>query len=264
MVETRAAVVRRWAIVLSGQERQRAAPLRAVRGVEALVVEDRLWLRGELVFADDSQLRQLIPGEQPFLVGPDGQLTRYGDLVPSAWLPDGPWQPLCSCLELQLPVIRNEISGRPVAARLTLVRDGAEVPATLLRTTLEVWAEFVESAPQWRLDDLAFVVDDQGNTIIRGTPLPPLPGAQWIERGGIATPAGWSWHPRVAPDVLVQHFDLTAGDLALLVPTTQLLAEDGDVEPVLSVVRADDWVRVTRSAVRRAAACRFAQGSQIP
>ena len=78
-----------------------------------------------------------------------------------------------------------------------------------------------------------------GGVIVRGTPLPPIPGTQWTLDDGIATPAGLTWSPPVDAATLQQVLGLAAGEIALLRP-------DGTFDRLA----ADHWVRASRSAIR--------------
>lgn len=178
MVETRSGVEQSWAAELPVEDAQHAASLRRERGVEGLVVGDRLWLRGVLIAEDERALLRLMPGVRPYRLAADGQLTRAGDRVPTARLPTGAWRPLVELLDVRLPQAHTALAGRPARMPLELVRGGPERAATLLLTSLEAWAEYAETAPRWRLECLAFAADRRGRVLLRGTPLPPIRGAQ--------------------------------------------------------------------------------------
>ena len=78
--------------------------------------------------------------------------------------------------------------------------------------------------------------------IVRGTPLPPLPGERWVECEGIATPAGWRWSPAVEAAIVRAVFGLQPGDLALW-------QTDGTWQRV----RAAEFTAASRAAVRATA-----------
>jgi hypothetical protein len=236
----------RWVAMIPIQEIHLAARLRRMRDVEVLPADDCLWLQGPLWEEFDGQegehrLLRLIPGVRPYLLAADGQLTRVGDLVPSARLPDGQWQPLADWLRVELPPATTRFPGRLSPAPLSLVRSGEELPSTLLVTTFSLWSDYAASAPQWRLERLVFAVDSLRRVVIRGAPLPPLPGERRVEQDGCSTPVGWTWNPPVQAAVLRESFALQRQDLLLLEHDSWQVVQEGD------------WVRATRSAVRATA-----------
>ena len=78
--------------------------------------------------------------------------------------------------------------------------------------------------------------------IVRGEPLPPLPGQRWVDREGIAVPAGWRWSPPVEAAIVRAVFGLEPGDFALW-------QTDGTWQRI----RAADFTPASRAAVRASA-----------
>jgi hypothetical protein len=126
---------------------------------------------------------------------------------------------------------------RPVP--LTVVPSAELREPALLEVSLEQLAEYAATAPHWRLARWSFVATADGHALVRGLPLPPLPGTQWIEEDGVCVPAGCRWSPEVEPAVVRQLLELAAGNIALL-------RADGSWDRV----SAEDWVRASRSSVR--------------
>ena len=55
-----------------------------------------------------------------------------------------------------------------------------------------------------------------GRVVLRGKPLPPIPGKRLVEVEGIAVPCGFAWTPPVDAEVVREILGLLPGDLALL------------------------------------------------
>jgi hypothetical protein len=83
------------------------------------------------------------------------------------------------------------------------------------------------------------VADDRGRVIVRGAPLPPLPGVRLVEQDGIAVPAGWTWYPAIDAVVVRELLSLKSEDSA------RWNTAEG-----WQRISASDWVQTTRSAVR--------------
>jgi hypothetical protein len=124
---------------------------------------------------------------------------------------------------------------------LTLVRDPIVREPNMLITSLATWCHYAANAPLVRLQRWSFAVNDRGEALIRGLPLPPLAGRRFVEQDGVAVEAGWTWSPNVSAAVLRRKVQVTGGDLLLL-----------HGEPLaVEVVPAAAFVKATRSAARQ-------------
>lgn len=228
-----------WAVLLP---RESARALALLRGHPALGVcetAEGVWLRGpRLEESLDRQLR-LIPGGQRFAVVEAGQLLAEGNLVPLGRAPDGPWALLCDWLTVSLPACQESVPSERERVPLTLVSAAIEREPALLETTLVQLANYSATAPQWRIDRWTFAASPGRTVFVRGTPLPPIPGTQWVLGQQIATPAGLTWSPPVDAAVVQELLGLADGEIALLHP-------DGTCDHIA----ADHWVRASRSAIR--------------
>jgi hypothetical protein len=212
--------------------------LRHWRGVEVLSVPPRVWLRAIHMEAEHEDAVRRLPGAERYTILDDGQLVPAAGRVPCGHLPSGPWQPLADWLRVELPVCDDALA-LVAQHSIRLVRSVTEREPTWLRTSLAAWTAYAVTAPLVRLAKWTFVADRRGDVLIRGAPLPPLPGMRLVERDGIVVPVGWEWTPALAPDVLRQVFSLGKGDALLWTP-------DGESERI----RADDHVQASRSAAR--------------
>jgi MoxR-vWA-beta-propeller ternary system domain bpX2 len=223
----------RWAVRL--EHGTALGELRRGAGLEVSEQTDGLWLRGE----DEALLRRmlLLPGCRLFSVLGDGQLVPHGARVPRGRLPAGPWQALDRWLTVRLDPAA--LPGRLLdTVSLRMVPSTIEREANVLLLPLAVWARYAVEAPQVRLQRWTFAVATR-LVVLRGLPLPPLPGQHFCEAEGVAMQAGYSWEPAVDATVLCSVLRLEKGDLALL-------HADGSWDHI----RAGDFVAATRAAVR--------------
>jgi hypothetical protein len=236
----------RWAASLPVDRSGEALRLWRRPGVEVCAADGRLWLRGER--RDEELMRQLrsMLGGERFDSDGAGLVTPAECSLPTDRLPSGPWASLASYFRLVPP--RRDFAARAAdGVAIQLVPSGAALPCQLLKTPLTTWTAYAEQAPAVRLARWSFAVSDAFHALVRGAPLPSLPGVAFVERGGIAVPAGWTWAPPLDAAVLRRALALRDGDLALF-------AANGTHE----ILAADCFVQATRSAVRltaRAAAC---------
>jgi hypothetical protein len=108
----------------------------------------------------------------------------------------------------------------------------------LLLTSLETFKQHVLTAAQVRLGRLQFAADGQGNLLVRGKPLPPLPGQRYVLHQGVAVRAGFTWEPMVGAEVLARAFGVSGDSIVLW-------QEDDS----LTRLHGEQFIPVTRSAV---------------
>jgi hypothetical protein len=216
-----------------------AAALRLRTDVSAAEDGDWLWLRGDdLDEALDLELRKL-PGAIRHLVGPTDAVTEVGRRLPTGELPDDlRWAPLSSWAAVQ-PQPAALSGESPPRVPLRLRRVDHEEPATILVTTVQAFADYAIAVPLIRLRPLRVAAASDGRAVLRGDPLPPLPGRRYAERDGIAAPCGFAFVPPVEPTVIASLLDLSPDDLALF-------HEDGSYERI----DATSFARASRGTAR--------------
>jgi hypothetical protein len=227
-----------WAICLGKTDLSAVGRLRRVAGIEVCELPDQVWLRGPAL--DEKLHRRLaaMPGAQRFYLLPDAQLQPVASRLPKNRLPGGPWVSLAEWLALELPPAG--LAGRSgERLPMVLLRSPHPETASVLLTNVDCWAAYAIQAPQVRLDRWQFAVAKDGRVIVCGNPLPPLPGERWVDREGIAVPAGWRWSPPVEATIVRAVFALEPGDFALW-------QTDGNWQRI----RAADFTPASRSAVR--------------
>lgn len=245
-----------WAIELDAADAPACGPLRDEPGIEACVVAGRLWLRGENIDeALAGRLRKL-PARGRYRAGTDGALVAEGARVPQGRLPGGTWLALRSWLPVEPPPVRS-CGGAAGIDRvgLTLARSGAPREANLLEVPFGVWRAHAEVAPVIRLARWSFAVGDGGATLVRGAPLPAIPGRRLVEEEGVAVSAGLTWFPAVSPAVIRALVGAVGDALVVLSAAPDSKALRG------TIVAGDSFVRAGRSAVRLTAQ---AIGGQTP
>lgn len=226
-----------WAIEIGKEDAAALAPLRLVAGIEVAEAGHSIWIRGKPCGDSLGTKLAALPAQGRYELLGLNQLRRVDQRVPSARLPDLRWQPLSEWLRLELPVSALPAS-EPVPARLPLVRSEDEREPELLLTALSTFRSFVLQAALVRLERLQFAADTGGRVLVRGRPLPPLPGQRFVLHHGVAVAAGLTWEPAVSSEVVARRFG--ASEEALI-----LWHEDGSI----TRLHREQFIPVTRSAV---------------
>jgi hypothetical protein len=161
---------------------------RLVPSLELCEEDDEVWVR---IRGDDQNARELlahVPWTATYDLLPGGVLRRCGHSLPEQCLPGGRWERLSAALQPELPAAR-EPGQPPGRVDLQLVNGGEWKSPNMLGINSGVWSSFVDTAASVRLKRLYFAQTGR-DVIVRGAPLPPVPGTQFIEENGIAKPVG--------------------------------------------------------------------------
>ncbi len=189
------------AVRIPRQKHAQLEPLRTLGGLEIHDDEPagEIWVRvTESTDAIQAALKGL-PAATAYRVLEDGQLCRLDRRVPQGFIPEGPWENLAKWMDVELP--RAALPGRlSHRVPLRLIRHHEPREANLLLATMADWLSYGSTAPQVRLDRWQFAVSADREVLIRGLPLPPIPGQRFVEDYGIAVPSGWHWSPDVDAD----------------------------------------------------------------
>ena len=234
-------MTRRWAVCLERNELDSLHALRLIDGAEICEQEGHLWVRGPTLDEALARLLRKHPHARRYWVLPDHQLLGPDKLVPHGYLPPGPWHPLRHWLTVTLPAAHfaGVLASR---VQVRLVRTNVVRPSNVIVTNVRDWSVYGADAPQVRLDRWHFAAAGDGRVVVRGVPLPPLPGEHFVEERGIGIPAGWKCCPDVPTEVLRAVFQVDNQDLVLLCP-------DNTHERI----RGSCFVRASRSAIRQTA-----------
>ena len=238
-----------WIISLAREDAVALAPLRLQDGIEVGETERQLWLRAKT--ADDRLDRALLrlPATARYEWLPDNRLRQLDSRIPCGTLPALQWQPLSAWLraELEAAALPGLL---PAAVTLKLVRSCDERPAEILLTSFDEWSRFTNSAAEIRLRQLSFAVNARRQVLVRGRPLPPVPGQQFVLWGestqsGVAVPLGFKWLPEVSVEVLMRRLGVAPDCIGLW------FGETGD-DSFLRI-HAEQFVAASRAAVRATA-----------
>jgi len=227
-----------WAVEIAREHGHELSRLRLLSGIEVGETASSYWLRGSLPVEEARETLLTIPHAKLFDLNTDGTLRPWGKRLTSGSLPSIAFVPLKKLVQPTIPLAAYP-AGHIARVPISLVRSNEERPATIVLTTLSDWLAFATTAPEIRLARLSFATASDGRTLVRGEPVPSLPGRHYWEHNGIAIPLGWTCSPPLVGNVLGEIVDAEPGDLVLL-------HDDGSMETIAS----DHFVRATRSAVR--------------
>lgn len=226
-----------WAAEIPLAQHHHLASFRLLGGLQAAATSSSWWVRGPRSDAAIEGIRQ-VPHAQLFHLEAGDTLRPWGRLLRKGRLPDADFQPLRRLIDLRLPVA-GWPTARVTKQHLQLERSAVPQPVSLLLTSMRLWHDCLLSAAVIRQRNWTFATCRDGRALIRGTPLPSLPGQQFYVIDGVAIPAGWRCSPPVEGPVLSALVDVPPGGLVLLTSAV-----------VVETVAGDAFVRATPSALR--------------
>jgi hypothetical protein len=227
-----------WAICVAREDAGSFAALRLIPGIEVSETGETIWLRGQRGDEKLESKLSALPTIDRYEWLATNDLRRINERIPSNRFPAVQWQSLDAWLQIEMPTaaIPAEL---PIPVSLRLFRSMDEQEPELLLTRIDDLACFAATAARVRLERLRFAANREGDVLVRGRPLPPVPGRHFVIHGGVAVPAGFCWEPRVRPEVLARRFGVSRD--ALIVWN-----ENGSIERL----HGEQFVGLSRSALR--------------
>jgi hypothetical protein len=228
-----------WAACFPQSSLQSALHLRVRSDVKACQEGEIIWLTGAGSFEEIDPLLRRVPKMIRYTVQADNTITRMGWRIPERKLPAANWSAFSAIAELH-----PQPAALPAGARTTvpiqIVRSAhSEEPSAML-CPIQFWVDYAMTAPGVRLKPLHFAVREDGQTLILGSPLPPLRGLYLIDRAGLLLPGGYCWAPRLEAQIIRRSMNLATNDFALF-------NLDGSYE----LIPAENIIAASRSAARR-------------
>ena len=176
----------------------------------------------------------VLPCLKRWTVDESGNLIPFGKSLPEGQLPQLNWLPLSSLLPA-IPATVSENEDFFGHLSFSLIPDSHSKEPQALRLSLSTLAQWAETAPAVRLDRLKFAVSENDDTLILGTPLPPLQGRTYYQDHQLLIPCGFA-----LPSYLLAE-DLNASRDQLL-----LIEDDHTVHTIGSEL----FVPASRAAIR--------------
>ena len=193
-----------WVYTMASNQKKALYSIRTLTGWLVAENETRIWLKGETGEGVPLAIQQL-PCRERFQMDENNRLFLVGKLTPTAVLPELNWQTLSDFLPVEMPVAA--LPGEGIAAvELQLVRSGKERKSELLLVDWKEWERYAKKAPNIRLARLRFATNEQGETLIWGDPLPPIPGTVFWQTHQVFLPAGWAFEQEIMAEIVAETY----------------------------------------------------------
>jgi len=165
-------------------------------------VEDKLiWIK-ELTYAQIHSLEvQQLPSKRVFYEN-QGRLFPLNSLLPERTVPSLLWTPVERLLPVTLPSFNHNFFGIDQTLSLQIVPSQNEKPATALLVYLSDLEDYLKTCAEIRLQGLQWCLLNQLQVLLIGTPLLPIPGAVYWQRGQFLLSAGFDFDLHLLADAL--------------------------------------------------------------
>lgn len=201
--------------------------------------EEKIWLKSEIEGGVTPLAIQQLPAMRRFRVDEKGSLFPLKGLTPVGKMPTLNWLPIASFVTVDLPVaaLPAQIQDTVTAK---LIRSKEMEEANFLLLPWKLWQEYALATSNIRLKPLTFAVSEQGEVVVYGKPLPPLPGRLFWQTKQILLPAGWAFEYPIIAEILTSTH--------LKKKNTLLLYQ---AEGLAELPAKEDFMQASRSAIRK-------------
>ena len=236
--------MKEFVVILTEEDRNLLADIRTHPNLRASALTPLIWLRG--IFSKEKLPLsiQKLPIQSIYILK-DNLLFPLGSLTPLSKLPDLEWRLLTDFIPIELPK-----SAFPALVETTtivrLVVSEQEQKGVALLSDFEEWFKYVENAPDIRLRRLKFAVAENGQVLVMGDILPPIPGRMFWQDEQILLPFGTAFEWAITARLLSKKYKLDKTALLLFDTTSMDSLEHKSPQRI----DLEYFVDCTRSAVR--------------
>lgn len=224
-------------VTLKSRDLAALAPHRHRDGWEIAMSEnDTCFLKVPPTTQNENSLA-ILPCLNRWTLEKSDHLIPLGKQLPTATLPPLSWLPLASLLPITTTKIQeNETFFGHLG--FALIPSHKNHPATALRLPFQIFSTWADTAPTPRLAQLTFALSDTQETLVIGSPLPPLPGQTYYQIHQLLIPCGLA-----LPDFILAQDLATSPDQLLLI----------DHENTIHTIPRELCLPATRSTIRTTA-----------
>jgi len=217
------------------------SPLGSVRNQKHLKMgaeDDFVWVKGFSEPEIRSTLIRSIPYARRFYEQ-NGRLYLIDSQLPERSIPAILWTPIERYLPLEVAKYNHNFFGLDDKVELTLVPSDREQEAEALLVSAKVLAQYVETAAEFRMKPIKWLVLGKAEALLIGKPLLPLPGKTYWKREKLFLPTGYELNHPMLHAALASKLNLRANDLLLW-----------HTDAGLNVLKASYFKKLSISSVR--------------
>ncbi|RYE24808.1 MAG: hypothetical protein EOP51_06135 [Sphingobacteriales bacterium] len=167
---------------------------------------ENIWVAG----FDYAQINSLevksIPYKQVFYES-EGKLFLMGSLLPSRAVPSVLWADIERALPVTLPSFNHNYFGLNEMVQVSLVPSNEEKEAVAMITSIALLKGYIMTAPQVRLQKIGWVLLNNDQALLMGTPQLPINGETHWLHGNFLLPTGYDLDLHMLGDIMHELID---------------------------------------------------------
>lgn len=230
--------MKEWIFVLDEKDKEALGSVRTLPALQAARNGATIWLRGfDVNTKVDIKIKQL-PLVATYLLDHENRLFLQDTVTPKQLLPELNWIEISKFITVEAAT--SAMPGKTdekISIQLVSTQNAQQGEAII--TSITNLKQYAETAPQSRLSALKFAVNESGDTLITGTPLPPIPGREYWRNNGLLVPCGFDFEIPIASSLFAQSIN-PLGIYEIV------FAPDGQWQKITK----ENFIQGTRSAIR--------------
>lgn len=195
-----------WYLTVPTRHKDVLGAIRHWDNLKIAIDGETVWVKDFTTSQVESVDIKILPFKQVYYSrGP--KLFPYGSGLPHGNIPSLLWSPIERGLQVQLPSFNYNYFGVKGRADVSLVRSGHEIVPAAMMVTVDLLKKYLETAPVARLMQMQWVLIGD-RALLKGTPLLPITGEVYWQKGLNFIPAGYDLDMPVLSEV----FDTVLSD----------------------------------------------------
>lgn len=218
--------------------RKQIGQIRHLLGCWIAETREEFWLRIEKPQDEFPLAVKQIPAKAKYRLEDDLLFPLEG-YTPIGKLPQMEWQPIASFMTVELPTaaLPGNIE-KQIPVKLIRTEEPKDTPFMLM--SWENWRNYALQASNIRLQTLSFAVSVKQDVIVKGLPLPPMPGLLFWQNQQILLPAGWNFEHTILAEIFSINY-LNGKEEWLLIRSEQEWER----------IKKKNFINASRSAIRK-------------
>ena len=195
--------MKEWIFVLAEKDKDALGSARTLPNLQAARNGSTIWLRSvDVNVPVDIKIKQL-PLAATYLLDEENHLFLQDTITPQQLLPQLNWLEISKFITVE--VATSAMPGKTdEKTSVNLIPTQNVQPGEAILTSLIHIKQYAETVPQIRLEALKFAVDNKGNTLVTGTPLPSIPGKEYWRNNSLLLPCGYDFEIPVTATLFAQ------------------------------------------------------------
>lgn len=179
-------------LAIDDVDKEHLAAIRHWSNVKVATEGTAIWVRN-IDFAQLNSLEIKSMPHKKLFYERDGKLFPVNRHLPDRNVPSLLWTPIERAVPVNLPSFNHNFFGINERISIQLILSQVERQAVAMIVGLSVLQHYVESAPAVRLKPMSWAVLNNDKAFLVGTPLLPINGPVFWNRGDALIPAGYDF-----------------------------------------------------------------------